>query len=78
MPLFLLSYREVDQTVIGFAVVEALDQILARRAAQASNIHCPGALCTVVEIDPASVAPILIGRRLPLEDFVIKRRLSNV
>jgi hypothetical protein len=69
MPLFLLRYRGADHRVIGLAIVSALDEILARRTAEAADIHWPGAVCTLDELDPASVPPAMIGRRLALEDL---------
>jgi hypothetical protein len=73
MPTFLLTYRGADHAVVGFAIVEALDAILARRAAEAANIHLPGAVCTADEIDRDSVPAVLIGRRLTAEDFIVKK-----
>jgi hypothetical protein len=73
MPLFLLSYRGPDHEVIGLAIVSALDEILARRSAEAANIHCPGAFSTVDELDPDSVPAVLIGRRLTAENFIVKK-----
>jgi hypothetical protein len=73
MPLYLLRYRGADHQVIGLAIVSALDDILARRTAEAANIHWPGALCTVDELDPDSVPPVLIGRRLTADNFIVKK-----
>ncbi len=73
MPLFLLSYRGADHAMIGLAIVSALDEILARRVAQAANIHWPGAVCTVDALDPDSVPPALIGRRVSLDDLAVKK-----
>jgi hypothetical protein len=42
MPIFRLRYRGADLAVIG-AIVAALDEILARRTAEAADIHWPGA-----------------------------------
>jgi hypothetical protein len=57
MPIFLLGCRGADQTVIGLAIVSALDEILARRSAEAANIHWPGALCTAEQLDLDSAPP---------------------
>jgi hypothetical protein len=73
MPLYLLRYRGADHEVIGLAIVSALDEILARRTAEAANIHCPGALYTVDQLDPDSVPAALIGRRLTADNFIVKK-----
>jgi hypothetical protein len=73
MPLYLLRYRGVDHSVVGLAIVSALDEILARRTAEAANLHWPGAVCTVDELDPASVPAALIGRRFSLEELAVKK-----
>jgi hypothetical protein len=73
MPLYLLRYRGADHDVIGLAIVSALDEILARRTADAANLHWPGAVCTVDEVDPASVPPALIGRRFNFGELAVKK-----
>jgi hypothetical protein len=70
---YLLRYRGADHEVIGLAVVSALDEILARRTAEAANIHCPGAVCTVDQLDPDSVPPVLIGRRITADNFIVRK-----
>jgi hypothetical protein len=73
MSVYLLTYRGADHAAVGFAIVEALDAILAQRAAEAANIHLPGAVRTADEIDRASVPAVLIGRRLTAKDFIVKK-----
>ena len=73
MPVYLLRYRGADRAVIGLAIVSALDEILARRTAEAANIHWPGALCTAEQLDPALVPAALIGRRFSLEELAVKK-----
>jgi hypothetical protein len=73
MPVYLLRYRGTDHEVIGLAIVSAPDEILARDTAEAANLHWPGALCLVDELDPDSVPAVLIGRRLTAENFIVKK-----
>jgi len=67
MPLFLLRYMSAKLEVVGLAIVEAKDSILARRKAEVDEIHQPGLPAVVDELDPASISLDLIGCRLSLD-----------
>jgi hypothetical protein len=73
MPLFLLRYMSSKFEVVGLAIVEAKDSILARRKAEVDEIHQPGLPAVVDELNPASISPDLIGRRLSLDDVIINK-----
>jgi len=73
MPLFLLRYMSAKLEVVGLAIVEAKDSILARRKAEVDEIHQPGLPAVVDELDPASISLDLIGCRLSLDDVVINK-----
>ena len=47
--------------------------ILARRKAEVDKIHQPGLPAVVDELNPASISPDLIGRRLSLDDVIINK-----
>jgi hypothetical protein len=68
MPLFLLRYMSAKFEVVGLAIIEAKDPILARRKAEVDEIHQPGLPAVVDELDPASISPDLIGSRLSLDE----------
>jgi hypothetical protein len=73
MPLFLLRYMSSKFEVVGLAIVEAKDSILARHKAEVDDIHQPGLPAVVDELNPASISPDLIGCRLSLDDVIIKK-----
>jgi hypothetical protein len=73
MPLFLLRYMSAKFEVVGLAIIEAKDPILARRKAEVDEIHQPGLPAVVDELDPASISPDLIGSRLSLDDVIINQ-----
>jgi hypothetical protein len=49
MPLFLLRYMSAKFEVVGLAIVEAKDSILARRKAEVDEIHQPGLPARFIE-----------------------------
>jgi hypothetical protein len=73
MPLFLLRYMSAKFEVVGLAIVEAKDSILARRKAEVDEIHQPGLPAVVDELDPVSISLDLIGCRLSLDDVIINK-----
>jgi hypothetical protein len=73
MPLFLLRYMSPEFEVVGLAIVEAKDSILARRKAEIDEIHQSGLPAVVDELDPASISSDLIGCRLSLDDVIINK-----
>ena len=73
MQLFLLRYMSAKLEVVGLAIVEAKDSILARRKAEVDEIHQPGLPAVVDEFDPASISPDLIGCRLSLDEVIINK-----
>jgi hypothetical protein len=73
MPLFLLRYMSAKFEVVGLAIVEAKDAILARRKAEVDELHQPGFPAVIDELDPASISPDLIGCRLSLDDVIINQ-----
>jgi hypothetical protein len=73
MPLFLLRYMSSKFEVVGLAILEAKDSILARRKAEVDEIHQPGLPAVVDELDPGSISPDLIGCRLSLDDVIINK-----
>jgi hypothetical protein len=73
MPLFLLRYVSAKGELVSFAVIEARDSVLARRQAEATNLHYPGLLALADQVDRASVLPDMIGRKLNPADLPIKK-----
>jgi hypothetical protein len=59
--------------VVGVAIVEAKDSILARRKAEVDDIHQPGLPAVVDELNPASISLDLIGCRLTVDDIIINK-----
>jgi hypothetical protein len=73
VPLSCCVMWMVPARVLGVAIMEARDAILARRAAEAAGIGHPGAPALADQLDPASVPRDLIGRKLTLDDLPIKK-----
>jgi hypothetical protein len=59
--------------MIGLAIVSSLDEILTRRTAEAADIHPPGAVCIVEQLDPETVPLAMIGRRFTPEVMAINK-----
>jgi hypothetical protein len=73
-PLFYLSYRGRDGAFLSATIVESFDPRQARVKATIDGLN-PGSVCTVDRINPRSVPPELIGKRLTRADF--ERLIEN-
>jgi hypothetical protein len=69
MRLYLVAYQTPEAEFVGAAIVEAFDSFKARQCAEEADIHQPGALSVVTQIDTAP--PNLIGRRLSPRDVAV-------
>jgi hypothetical protein len=69
MRLYLVAYQSHAAEFLGAAIVQAFDEFWARRRAEEADIHQPGALSVVTQIDTAP--PNLIGRRLSPRDVAV-------
>jgi hypothetical protein len=69
MRLYLVACQTHQAEFLGAAIVEASDSFKARERAEEANIHQPGALSVVTQIDTAP--PNLIGRRLSPRDVAV-------
>lgn len=69
MALFLVAYTDHEIQFLGGAIVESFDEVLARRRCEEIGISRPGAISTVVQLDPATVPPKLVGRYLDMAEI---------
>jgi hypothetical protein len=74
MPLFYLSYRARDGAFLSATIVASFDARRARVKASIDGLD-PGGVCTVDRINPRTVPPELIGKRLTRADF--ERLIEN-
>jgi hypothetical protein len=73
MPLFYLAYTFDGVSFIGGAIIDAIDEPQARRAAMLAGIDYPGALAVATRVN-RRVPPDLIGRKLSQDEI---RRMAS-